>query len=193
MVLQLATPLRQGNTNYPFIVLQFKNDNERTVDLNLPEDETERKELLKSDISTPLKGEQFDIVAKLFKALIGINIIIPHNFKNSKGSSSVRCSLKASEGYLYPLERCLIFIHKPVVYISIEDIKSVECARVTDNNLQRSFDIVVVTKKESYEFNSIDRPEYEPLIQYFNLKKVKVNNDEGTNIEVKPVSIIYNS
>jgi structure-specific recognition protein 1 len=187
MVLQLSTPLRQGNTAYPFIVFQFKNDNEKTIALNLPEDESERKELLKSDISNPLTGEQFDIVAKLFKALIGVNIVIPHAFKNSKGASSIKCSLKAFEGYLYPLERCLIFIHKPVVYISLEDIKHVDCARVTDKNLQRSFDIDIVTKKETHQFLGIDRIDYEPLISYFNLKKIKVNNDEGDNIEVKPV------
>jgi structure-specific recognition protein 1 len=188
MVVQLSTPLRQGNTPYPFIVFQFKNGNVRTITLNLPEDEAERKDLFKSEIPSEITGEQFDIVAKLFKAFIGVNIVIPHAFKNAKGASSVRCSLKASEGYLYPLERCLIFIHKPVVYIALEDIKSVECSRIADNNLQRSFDIDIITKKETYQFLGIDRSDYEPLISYFNLKKVKVNSDQGNNIEVLPVS-----
>lgn len=81
IVLALSTPLRQGNTSYQYIVFQFKNGMEKSVNINLPEDEDERKLILKSELPATLSGEQFDIMAKLLKALIGIQIVIPHNFK----------------------------------------------------------------------------------------------------------------
>lgn len=94
------------------------------------------------------------------------------------------CSLKAADGLLFPLERGLIFIHKPVVYISVSDIKEVGVTRVTDTNLQRSFDLNIITRKEEYQFISIERSEYELLVQYLTNKKIKVKNiDEGTNVE----------
>lgn len=33
----LEPPLRQGQTRYPFLVMQFKTDEERTIDLNITE------------------------------------------------------------------------------------------------------------------------------------------------------------
>jgi structure-specific recognition protein 1 len=81
IVLALSNPLRQGNTTYQYIVFQFKNGIEKTVNINLPEDENERKSILKSELPSSLTGEEFDIMAKLLKALIGIQIVIPHNFK----------------------------------------------------------------------------------------------------------------
>jgi structure-specific recognition protein 1 len=81
IVLALSTPLRQGNTTYQYIVFQFKNGIEKTVNINLPENESERKLILKSELPSTLTGEQFDIMAKLLKALIGVQIVIPHNFK----------------------------------------------------------------------------------------------------------------
>ena len=131
------------------------------------------------------------IMAKLFKAIIGINIVIPGNFRSSKNNPSIKCSLKANEGFLYPLERGLIFIHKPVVYIKLEDINYVECVRVTEH--QKSFDIMIYTKKnnESYQFLGILREEYDSIVKYLALKKIKVKSiEEGTHkiIEVTGVA-----
>jgi structure-specific recognition protein 1 len=99
--------------------------------------------------------------------------------------------LKASEGFLYPLERCLIFIHKPVVYIPLDAIKNVEFSRVTDPNLHRSFDIKVNTKNDEHQFLGLDRAEYDSLIQYFTAKKVKISNEEGMEIDTSVKQVKY--
>ena len=77
-VLALKSPLRQGNTSYPYIVMQFKKDFEQEIKIRLkPEQIKEYGEALKEEYSGPL----YDTVTKIFKILVGVNIIIPGNFK----------------------------------------------------------------------------------------------------------------
>lgn len=60
--------------------------------------------------------------------------------------------MKANDGYLYPMDRCFIFIHKPPTYIRYSDITVVEFARVSSEKQgdiqggSRTFDLVVYTK-----------------------------------------------
>jgi len=88
-------------------------------------------------------GALFDIVSKIFKALIGINIIIQGTFRSSGGYSAVKCSVKASEGYLYFLQKSLLFITKPVIYVKTEEILSVEFHRIGSGVQNRLFDLVI--------------------------------------------------
>ena len=187
-VVALNEPLKQGNTFYPFLVFQFKLKSEKTIELNLPEDEDERKAILKSDIDSVLKGELFDVVAKLFKSLIGIPVIIPGNFRSSRNAVCLKCSLKASEGFLYPLERGIIFTHKPVVYISLEDIRHVEFSRISESSAQqRTFDLTIVKKNEQVSFSGFEKNELEPLTNYFGNKKIRIQSSDGGNVkEIKP-------
>jgi len=190
-VVALNNPIRQGKTVYPFLVFQFKDKApHKPVTLNLPEDEAERKALFKSDIvDSTMTGEVYDNMAKLFKALIGISVVIPSkSFRSSRGATSIKCSIKANEGYLYFLEKCLMFIHKPVVYISLEDVKYVECSRINDSALQqRTFDVSVFTKKEELQFVGIEKNELEAITNYFNLKKIKIKSAEGGEIKKSTV------
>jgi structure-specific recognition protein 1 len=80
-VIGLTTPLRQGNTAYSFIVFQLKKNTDVELSLNLPENEDERKKIIKSPIEDNLKGDMYDLMAKLFKSIIGIGVIIPGKFK----------------------------------------------------------------------------------------------------------------
>ncbi len=80
-VIALVSPLKQGKTTYPYLVFQIKNNQEKTVELNLPESISERKLILKNEIDNTITGQLYDILAKLVKALIGIRIVIPSNFK----------------------------------------------------------------------------------------------------------------
>lgn len=76
-------------------------------------------------------------------------------------------------------------------YISLDEIKQVECARIAEHNSQKSFDIKVITKKEEFQFNGIDRDDYEPIIKYFSNKKVKmVNSEQGGDIDVSMTVIV---
>lgn len=73
-----------------------------------------------------MEGPLFDILSKLFKEIIKINILIPGDFRSAKGEDAIKCSVKASDGHLYPLKSSLIFIHKPVIYVKHSEIKFVE-------------------------------------------------------------------
>ena len=42
---------------------------------------------------------------------------------------AIACSYKAAAGYLYPLEKGFIYVHKPPVHIRFEEIASVNFAR----------------------------------------------------------------
>ena len=46
--------------------------------------------------------------------ITGVRVIIPKNFKSKNGSLSLRCSVGPHQGYLFPLEKSLIYISKHV-------------------------------------------------------------------------------
>ena len=59
------------------------------------------------------------------------------------------CSVKASTGQLYPLERSLAFIHKPTLIIKFEDISAVEFERFTgygQSSATKNFDLKISTR-----------------------------------------------
>ncbi len=177
LIVSLHNPLNQGNTSYPFLIFQIKDDAESTVELSIPDG-------MKLDLQNPLEGSTKDNIAQLFNSIVNIGIIIPSkNFTFSKGPY-LKCSYKANEGVLYPLEKSLLFVHKPVICINHEDIRQVDCARVHDTNLQqRTFDMNIVTKKDEIQFVGLEKAELEPILNYFSGKKIKVNNiDEKNNI-----------
>ena len=126
-----------------------------------------------------MEGPLYDVLSRLLKAMIKINIIVPGDFKSHRELEAVKCSVKAQEGFLYPLQKSLIFIHKPVTYIKIDDVLHVEFARVSEfaKTTVRSFDLTVTTKKgESTTFTGIDKQEYKPLRSYLQKKNLRIRN-----------------
>ena len=76
-------------------------------------------------------------------------------FSNT-GTHSIACSYKAATGFLYPLERGFIFVHKPPVHIRFDEVASVNFARSSGNT--RSFDFDVETKMGTqYTFSSMEK------------------------------------
>lgn len=71
----LDPPLRQGQTRYPFIVMQFKKDDEVTIDLNLPEEELSGKyqDKLQAHYEQPLH----EVVTFIFRGLANKKISTP--------------------------------------------------------------------------------------------------------------------
>lgn len=100
-----------------------------------------------------MEGPLFDVLSKLFKALMNINILIPGDYKTTRKEEAIKCSVKASDGYLYPLKNSLIFIHKPVIFIKLREIKFVELSRIGGSSgapivSSRSFDITITKLKD---------------------------------------------
>jgi structure-specific recognition protein 1 len=72
-----------------------------------------------------------------------INILIPGDFRTSKNDESVKCSYKVQDGYLYPLKSSMMFIHKPVIYLKLTEIKFAEFSRIGGSGTNKSFDIII--------------------------------------------------
>lgn len=76
---------------------------------------------------------------------------------------AVRCSLKAHDGYLYPLAKCFIFIYNPITLIPYDAIAHVEFARLQGTQSSRTFDLVIfmkptkVSSEKTYIFQSINK------------------------------------
>ena len=110
-----------------------------------------------------MTGETYEILVKLFKHVAQIDrIITPGDFRSAMdmNAMAIRCSVKVSEGFLYPLKSSLIFIQKPIIYIKHKDIIYIEFQRVGQQagGTARFFDISVVRREVGAEqFKNIDK------------------------------------
>lgn len=184
-VLQLKAYVTQGNTQYPYIIFQIPSDEETNLTLNFGESaQSDIKNKFENlDENNILEGKSMDIIAQLFNALIGVGVIIPsQNFTFNTGPY-IKCSYKVNEGVMYPLEKSILFVHKPVLYILHKDIVKINFARLQESaGQQRTFDIIVKTFKNSYKFSGVDKNEMMSLKSYFEGKKMKINIvDENYN------------
>jgi len=113
----------------------------------------------------------------VFKVLTGKKITIPKTFKSKDGGRAIKCSLKANEGYLFPLERSFFFVHKPPTHIRFEDISSVDFLRVNTDSTNRTFDFGInLNNGNVVMFKSILREEYSGLFQFITSKQLTILN-----------------
>lgn len=173
----LDPPLRQGQTRYPFLVMQFKKDEEVTIDLNM-NDETLAKYdgRLASHYEQPLH----QVVTQVFRGLTGKKINQPaKDFLSHHQQYGIKCSIKAAEGFLYCLEKAFMFVPKPATYIAFENVSSITFSRVGGAiSASRTFDIMVHMKNEGdNQFSNINREEQKPLEDFFKAKGIKVKNE----------------
>jgi len=182
-VISMDPPIRQGQTRYPFLILQFERDEEMTCKLNLSEDEIENK--YNNKITQDLSGPIFEVVSKVLNTICQRKITVPaQNFKSGANSCSITCSYKASNGLLYPLERGFIFVHKPAVHIRFDEIANVNFARGSTTG--RTFDFEVELKNQGaagtnnvVTFSSLPREEYSQLYEFVNKKQLRIKNKGG--------------
>lgn len=125
-VISLEKPIRQGNQKYQNLVLETHKV-EHTMQLNLTEEEI--AQTYDGQLSTEMTMPMSSLIAKVFKVLSQKKVFIPKQFQSARDAFCVRCSIKASEGLLYPLAKSFIFIHKPTIIIKFEDIDYVEFKR----------------------------------------------------------------
>jgi structure-specific recognition protein 1 len=99
----------------------------------------------------------------------------------------IKCSIKASEGFLYCLEKAFMFVPKPATYISYEQTQSITFSRVGGAvSALSTFDITVQLKNGagSSQFSNINREDLKALESFFKLKGLRVKNeiDEDANL-----------
>lgn len=179
LIIQLDPPLRQGQTRYPFLVIQFLREDELEVELNLEDDEFNAKYAGK--LKKKYDEATHEVVGNLFRGLTGRRMIVPGSFSSVHAQAGVSCSLKASEGYIFPLETCFMFVPKPTVYIPLSEIKFVTFSRVGAqvSSSSRTFDmsITLINNGGEHQFSNIDREEQSNLESYIKSKNIKIEND----------------
>lgn len=71
----LDPPLRQGQTRYPFLVMQFKRDEEVTIDLNMTDDLLNDK--YKGKLEAHYEQPLYAVVTQVFRGLAGKKVNKP--------------------------------------------------------------------------------------------------------------------
>ncbi|RHY49210.1 hypothetical protein DYB30_005580 [Aphanomyces astaci] len=184
-VISLEEPIRQGKQGYPHLVLQLARD-EVHIDVNLTADEIKK---YNGNIHERMSGSLPQIVATLFKFIMGKKVYTSGKFTTHSGDRAVKCAVKASSGVLFPLEKSFMFIHKPTTFIRYEEIDYVEFQRYagqSGSSASRNFDLLVscrgVGQEQAYEtvFSAIDRREFPELSQFLTSKKLKIRNLKDT-------------
>ncbi|KAH9936566.1 structure-specific recognition protein-domain-containing protein [Fomitopsis serialis] len=158
-ILSLSTPIRQGQTRYQYLVMQFSREEEITAELNMTE----------------------YVVSGVFRALSGKKIIGAGSFTSHAGHPGIKANLKAVQGDLFLLEKYIFFVSKQPTLIELSDIHQVVFSRLGAGlgaTAARTFDLKIVTKSgPEYTFTSINKEEHEGTEAYLKEKKVKVKNE----------------
>ncbi|CAG8349285.1 unnamed protein product [Penicillium salamii] len=179
IVLGLDPPLRQGQTRYPFLVMQLKLDEEISLEMNMTEDimQSQYKDKLQPHYEEPIH----QVVTKVFRGLSGKKVIMPSkDFVSHHGHHGVKCSIKANEGLLYFLDKSLMFVPKPATYIQMDNIAMVTMSRVGGAvSASRTFDITVGLKNGlgEHQFSNINREEQKSLEDFFKAKSIRIKNE----------------
>ena len=189
-VIALDKPIRQGQQRYQMLVLQT---NVETQEININLDEETLKKEYNGDLQPVMQGQLCNLIAKSFKIIADKKVFVPGKFRNADGQESVKCSVRANDGHLYPLEKSFVFIHKPPVLIRFDEIESIEFQRYAGGQgTTRNFDLCVRLEKaagdtntKEYTFSGIDRTDFDSLYSFLSGKKIKILNsaqeimDEG--------------
>eukprot|EP00042_Codosiga_hollandica_P050857 m.616714 g.616714 ORF g.616714 m.616714 type:complete len:749 (+) comp58169_c0_seq1:118-2364(+) len=177
IVLALDPPLRQGNLRYPFTVMQFPlhETTQLAINFSIPDCDKFASEL-QSDQEAPT----YDHMARILSATSKRRTTKPptDKFQSAHGDSAITCSHKANDGFLYPLERGFLFVHKPVIHLRFEDISGISFARVKSDSSSRSFDLEIELKNgaAAVEFKNLQRAEYEKLYSFIDAKGLRILN-----------------
>jgi structure-specific recognition protein 1 len=139
--------------------MQFKKEEEVTLDLNMSEEIYEAK--YKGKLANHYEAPFHSVVASVFKGLSGKKISSPSkDFSSHHKQAGVKCSIKANEGHLYCMDKSFMFIPKPATYLSFDNVALITMSRVGGNMAaSRTFDITVTLKhgQGEYQFSNINR------------------------------------
>ncbi|KAI9321252.1 hypothetical protein BX666DRAFT_1900156 [Dichotomocladium elegans] len=176
-VIGLDPPLRQGQTKYPFLVFQFVRDEEIDVELNLDDETINDK--YENKLQKRYDAPTYEVVSTVFRALTNRKVTVPGTYRSHHGANALKCSMKANEGFLYPLEKSFLFIPKPTTFIPHNEIGVVTFSRLqsTAGGSSRTFDIKFHMKSGiDIQFSSINREEYANLESFLRQKSIKVKS-----------------
>ncbi|ESK95227.1 fact complex subunit pob3 [Moniliophthora roreri MCA 2997] len=176
-ILGLTHPIRQGQTPYQYLIMQFSREEETTAELNMDDEEVAKYEKLKKNYDDPT----FEVVSSVFRALSNKKIIGSGTFQGRDGHPGIKANLKAVQGDLFMLEKYIFFVSKQPSLIELSDVEKAVFSRVGSSMgaaAARTFDLKIATKSGSeITFTNINKEEHEPVEQYLKEKKIRIKNE----------------
>lgn len=173
-VIALDPPIKQGQTRYQYLIVLFNNDDNISVDLSISDKTKERFGERIEKLEKNISGPYHEVVSRICRAVLDKRITVPGNFNSSSSAKCLPCSYKANSGFLYPLERGFMFVHKPPLHILFQDIASVTFSRSNQGHV-RSFDFEIDHKNGTkHMFNGIEKNEQERLQEFVNQKSIAI-------------------
>eukprot|EP00977_Amphora_coffeiformis_P016803 scaffold5317_cov160-Amphora_coffeaeformis.AAC.11 len=170
------------------------------VTVNMDEEALQKE--YNGELQPVMRGALSNLIAKTFKVISKKKVFIPGKFANANQQACVKCAVRANEGFLYPLEKQFVFIHKPTIIIRFNEIESVDFQRYAGGQgSTRNFDLQVNLKgsmvqgqARDYTFSGIERKDYAGLFNFLTAKKIPVKNLQGeTPFEEETTTVpVYN-
>jgi structure-specific recognition protein 1 len=162
VLLGVDPAVRQGQTRYDFLVLSF---DDVETEIAVEDERLERG----------YSGLLADSFVKIIQSLC-VTRAIHSGFETKERTRCLRCSTKAYEGQLYPLDDCLLFLPR-AIRLGLGDISLVEFSRVNISTMQaKTFDMTVFCDG-THTFSGLSKDEFGALEQYFAEKKIKARSE----------------
>lgn len=176
-ILGLSQPIRQGQTRYQYLVMQFTREEEITAELNISEEDIAKYDKLKKNYEDPT----YEVISSVFRGLSGKKILGAGSYQSKEGYPGLKANLKAVQGDLFFLEKYIFFVSKSPTLIEISDVDKVVFSRVGSSmgaTAARTFDVKIVTKSgPEFSFTSINKEEHDGVETFLKDKKVRVKNE----------------
>ena len=139
--------------------MQYKRDEDLELDLNISDEDLEGKYAGK--LQQNYSGPSYMVLTHLFRGLAGKKVISPSkDYLSRHQQSGVKCSIKASEGHLFCMDKSFMFVPKPATYIAMDNVQYITMSRVGGAvSASRTFDMTMTYKNASGEqqFSNINR------------------------------------
>ncbi|GAB4821853.1 hypothetical protein N2152v2_008899 [Parachlorella kessleri] len=170
----------KGQTFYPHILCQFPSDEEASVTLDISDEALQAKnDKCGGKLQRSLEGPAHEVFARVLRGLSGKKLTKPGSFRSADGNgSAVKCSYKADDGYVYPLERAFFYVQKPPLLLVFDDIDSLEFMRQAQGiTAAKTFDLLVRMKSGvDHLFRGIPRSEWTNLFEFIQAKQLRIEN-----------------
>lgn len=177
LVVGLDPPMRQGQTRYPYLVLQFSKQEDMEVELNL--DNETYESTYKDRLQKTYDSAAHDVVGQILKGMTGRKVVRPSSFVTTAGQPSLKCNNKANEGALYLLDKSALFVTKPCIFLPFSETSNVTFSRVAASvSAGKTFDVTFRLKNGTeHQFTSINRDEQKRIEDFLATRNVRIKND----------------
>lgn len=157
---------------------------EEEIDVELNLEDSALDEKYENKLQKHYDAPTYEVVSNVFRALTNRKVTVPGSYRSHHGANALKCSMKANEGFLYPLEKSLLFIPKPPTFIPLNEIGVVTFSRVGQSGgSSRTFDMKFNMKSgNDIQFSSINREEYANIEDYLKQKKIKIKSEGNEDV-----------